>query len=70
MTQKEKFLAIQSYEEFDKRRDEFKGLSVKDKEIREHLKVFGKLKNYTEEELDCDGRCLHRCPELIPIKEK
>ncbi|MCI8630632.1 MAG: hypothetical protein HFE57_14280 [Firmicutes bacterium] len=68
MTQKEKFLAIQSYEEFNARREEFKGLSTKDKEIREHLKVFGKLKNYTEEEFDCNGKRLYRCPELQPYE--
>ena len=34
--QKEKFLAIQTYEEYYKRMDEFNGIDVKDKEIRDH----------------------------------
>ena len=52
MTDKEKFLSIETYEEFDKRRSEFKELSMADPEIREHAgKIFPKLKNYTEKEL-------------------
>ena len=35
MTDKEKFLSIETYEEFDKRRSEFKELSMADPEIRE-----------------------------------
>lgn len=51
MTDKEKFLSIQTYEEFDKRRGEFKELSMADEEIREHVgKIFPKLKNYSKEE--------------------
>ena len=50
MTDKEKFLSIETYEEFNKRRGEFKELSMADKEIREHAgKIFPKLKNHTEE---------------------
>lgn len=52
MIDKEKFLLIECYEEFDRRRNEFKELSMADPEIREHVrKIFPKLKNYTEEEL-------------------
>lgn len=52
MTDKEKFLAINTYEEFDKRRAEFKELKMSDKEVREHIsKIFPKIENYTEEEL-------------------
>lgn len=36
MTAKEKFLQLKSYEEFDKRREEFKGLKP-DKEVMEHF---------------------------------
>lgn len=36
MTAKEKFLQLKSYEEFDKRREEFKGLKP-DKEIIAHF---------------------------------
>ncbi len=36
MTDKEKFLSILTYEEFDKRRGEFKELSMSDKDILEH----------------------------------
>ena len=35
--QKEEFLKIQSYEEFDRKRDLFKGLKM-DKDIRDHIK--------------------------------
>lgn len=52
MTDKEKFLAIENYEEFDRRRSEFKKLSMADPEIRKHVKkIFPKIENYTEEEL-------------------
>lgn len=52
MTDKEKFLSIETYEEFDRRRGEFKELSMADPEIREHAKkIFPNLKNYTEEEV-------------------
>lgn len=34
---KSKFLAINSYEEYDKRRDEFSQLDFKDKEIVSHF---------------------------------
>lgn len=43
MTQKEEFLLIRSYEEFDQKRERFKGLRV-DKEIKEHMrKIFPKV---------------------------
>ena len=51
MTEKEKFLVIQTYEEFDKRRTEFKGLKMSDKEVREHVaKIFPHVLK-TDEEL-------------------
>lgn len=37
MTDKEKFLKIDSYEEFDRRRGEFKDLKLSDKEVLEHV---------------------------------
>ena len=47
---KEKFLAIQTYEEFDKRRAEFKELMMSDKEVREHVgKIFPRVSNTREE---------------------
>ena len=50
MTAKEKFLAVGSYEEFDRRRDEFKELKMTDKEVREHVgKIFPKVSNTKEE---------------------
>ena len=50
MTQKEKFLGISRYEEFDKRRDEFRGLSIKDQEIRAHAAaIFPKVSDSKEE---------------------
>ena len=41
-TQKEKFLAIQTYEEYKKKEKEFLGIDIKDREIRNHY--FKKLK--------------------------
>ena len=62
MTDKEKFLSIQTYEEFDKRRGEFKELSMADEEIRKHVsKIFPKLKNCTQEEV-------YRTPPLEQCK--
>lgn len=50
MTQKEKFLSIKSFGEFDKRRNEFKGLSMGDQEIRRHAAViFPKASDVKEE---------------------
>ena len=40
--QKEEFLAIQTYEEYKKRENEFNKLDIKDREIREHY--YKKLK--------------------------
>ena len=49
MTAKEKLLQLKSYEEFDQRREEFKGLRP-DKEIIEHLsKISSKSPNPPEE---------------------
>lgn len=40
----EKFLAIKTYEEFDKRREEFKGLRPNEPGVLEHLnKLIGPL---------------------------
>ena len=56
MTEKEKFLKLESYEEFDQRRDEFKALKF-DKDIISHMsKLFGKSPNPPEE--------LYRTPQL------
>lgn len=42
MTLKDKFLEISSYEEFDKRREEFKQLKI-DEDVKKHLgKIFPK----------------------------
>lgn len=49
MTEKEKFLNLKSYEEFDKKRSEFKNLKF-DKDIVEHMaKIFPKLSGVKEE---------------------
>lgn len=49
--EKEKFLSIKSYDEFNMRRNEFESLSMRDKEVRNHVrKIFPKLKK-TDEEL-------------------
>ncbi len=49
MTDKEKFLELKSYEEFDKRREEFRMLKF-DKDIVEHMsKIFPKSPNPPEE---------------------
>lgn len=33
----ERFLTVKTYEEFDKRRNEFKGLKITDPGVREHM---------------------------------
>lgn len=38
MSLKQKFLKIKTYQEFDKRRNEFKNLKLQDTEISNHLK--------------------------------
>ena len=49
MTQKEAFLEIDSYEEYQRRREEFKGLEV-DEDVRVHIKqLFPKVSNTKEE---------------------
>ncbi len=46
MNIKEKFLEVKTYEEFDKRREEFRGIDVSDKEILDHLdSLFPKVDN-------------------------
>jgi len=47
MTAKEKFLAIKTYEEYDSRREEFKGsLDIKDPEVLNHFDaIFPALDN-------------------------
>ena len=37
MSLKEEFMKITTYEEWDRRRDEFKGLDAGDMEVRKHL---------------------------------
>ena len=50
MNKKEKFLKIASYEVFDKRREEFKGLTMKDPDVRKHMSdILGKGSNIKEE---------------------
>lgn len=49
MTQKEAFLEIKSFEEYQKRRKEFEGLYI-DSEVRAHIEaLFPKASNTTEE---------------------
>ena len=49
MSAKEKFLQMNTYEEYEERRDELKGLKP-DKEVVEHLsKLFGNVSDTTEE---------------------
>lgn len=67
MTEKEKFLSLKSYEEFDRRRREFPTLKF-DKEIVDHMsKIFPKPSGITEElykipksEGGSIGSCLER----------
>lgn len=43
MTQKEEFLMLKSYEEFDEKREHFRGMKL-DKEIREHMnRIFPRI---------------------------
>ena len=74
MTGKERFLAVQTYEEFNKLRGTFGHLSMADKEIREHAnKIFPKLKNTTDEELYTifpDGSRMIGGPGMKAVKEK
>lgn len=60
MTEKEKFLKLDSYEEFDRRREEFKNLKF-DKDILSHMAKIFPIKNSTKEEL-------HRTPPLEQCK--
>jgi hypothetical protein len=49
VTEKEKFLSLKSYEEFDRRRQEFQTLKF-DKEIVDHMsKIFPKPSGISEE---------------------
>ncbi len=49
VTEKEKFLSLKSYKEFDEKRDEFQTLKM-DKDIVEHMvKIFPKPSNTKEE---------------------
>lgn len=48
--EKSKFLGIKTYEEFCQRRSEFNSLSMKDPEVRAHVKeVFPRLEMVNEE---------------------
>lgn len=66
MITKQEALAITTYDEFDKRRDEFEGFNW-DKETTRHiLSLFPVIENYTEEELyrthpyeQCTSGCVH-----------
>ncbi len=74
MTGKERFLAVQTYEEFDKLRGTFGHLNMADKEIREHAhKIFPKIKNRYDGELYTvfpDGSRMIGGPGMIAVKEK
>lgn len=73
MTGKERFLAVQTYEEFDKMRGTFGHLSMADKEIREHVsKIFPKADNYDGELYTVfpDGSRMIGGPGMIAVKEK
>lgn len=49
MTKREEILRIESYEEFDKRREEFRGIKI-DKELFDNIsKMFPKVSNTKEE---------------------
>ena len=46
MSSKEDFLKVQSYQEYDQRREEFKNLDIRDKEILQHLnELYPKVDN-------------------------
>lgn len=46
MSSKEDFLKIRTYQEYDQRREEFKNLDIRDKEILKHLEeLFPKVDN-------------------------
>ena len=46
MSSKEEFLKIQTYQEYDQRRSEFKNLDIKDEEVLKHLtELFPKVDN-------------------------
>lgn len=46
MSSKEDFLKIRTYQEYGQRREEFKNLDIRDKEILKHLEVlFPKVDN-------------------------
>ncbi len=66
-TQKEKFLAIQTFEEYKKKEKEFLGIDIKDREIRNHyfkkLKPTSKVKCYNGEAsyiVDDNDKCILR----------
>ena len=48
----EEFLKIQTYEEYNRRRAEFKGLSIMEPEVREHL---GKICPHAPDNVVKDG---------------
>lgn len=49
MSQKEELLNITTYEEFDRRREEFRGLKM-DEDVKDHLsKIFPKCNGVKEE---------------------
>ena len=74
--QKEKFLAVQTYEEYIKREKEFRKLNPKDREIMEHFySLLEKAPNieYYDGELYTlfpDGSRMIGGPCMIAVKEK
>ena len=77
--QKEKFLTVKTYEEYEKRQKEFYKLDPKDKEVREHYKKL--LENASEIEsfnkyaeevytLFPDGSKMIGGPGMKVVKEK
>lgn len=74
--QKEEFLAIQVYEEYYERQDEFNKLDVKDREIMEHYKKLSekapKREYYTGEAYTIfpDGSRMIGGPGMKAVKEK
>lgn len=74
--QKEKFLAVQTYEEYIKREKEFHKLNPKDREIMKHFKKLlekAPKREYYDGELYTvfpDGSRMIGGPGMIAVKEK
>ncbi len=73
---KEKFLAVQTYEEYHKSQNDFTGIDVRDKEIIEHYKKLREkapeVKCYNGEAYTVfpDGSRMIGGPGMIAVKEK